>query len=368
MNKYFFITCLLIAFSLNAQNSSFDVMLDSIQKLRKLSKDKNLEINTRLLYAKKASELSYKTKVDSIILKYEHIKLNDSLLDVERASRNKFTRIQYETDNYIDETKRLATQNILIIVIGLIIILIFILIFIIRIQITKNKILRFDSEQQKANEEIYTLMLRQQAKVEEGRLFERHHISEELHDGILNKLLGSRLGLEFLSMDEDDEIKEKYSFYINEIQSVEREIRDLSHELKHTKLDADKDFITILEDYIAHQSNLYTFQYNINQNRTIFWEDINDYIKVGLYRIIQEALQNIIKHAKANTISINFSLNSNNLHLDIIDDGIGFNSNQNNDGIGLLNIASRVSKLKGEFKIKSKIRRGTTLAIKIPLF
>ena len=299
---------------------------------------------------------------------YEHIKLNDSLLDVERASRNKFARIHYETDNYIDETERLATQNILIVVIGLIFFLILALIFIIRVQTVKNKILRFESEQQKANEEIYTLMLRQQAKVEEGRLLERHRISEELHDGILNRLLGSRLGMEFLSLNEEVESREKYGFYINEIQSVEKEIRDLSHELKNTQLDADKDFITILKDYIAHQSNPHTFQYNINQNGTIFWEDINDYIKVGLYRIIQEALQNIIKHAKANTVSINFSLNSNKLHLEIIDDGIGFNTNQKNDGIGLLNIASRVSKLKGKFKIKSKIRNGTTLAIKIPLF
>ncbi|MDO5981161.1 tetratricopeptide repeat-containing sensor histidine kinase [Flavivirga spongiicola] len=298
---------------------------------------------------------------------YEHIKLNDSLLDVERASRNKFARIQYETDTYIDETKRLGTQNILIVVIGLILFLILALIFIIRAQIAKNKILRFESEQQKANEEIYTLMLRQQAKVEEGRLLERHRISEELHDGILNKLLGSRLGLEFLSMDEDTESKEKYSFYIHEIQSIEREIRDLSHELKNTQLDADKDFMTIVKDYIGNQSSLHPFQYKINQKGTIFWEAITDYIKVNLYRVIQEAIQNVIKHAKATTLTVDFSLNSNELHLDIRDNGIGFNSNQKHEGIGLLNIASRVSKLKGTFNMKSEIKKGTILAIKIPL-
>ncbi|WP_303319006.1 sensor histidine kinase [Flavivirga abyssicola] len=299
---------------------------------------------------------------------YEHIKLNDSLLNVERTSRNKFARIQYETDNYIDETKRLGTQNILIVVIGLIIILIFILIFIIRIQITKNKMLRFESEQQKANDEIYSLMLRQQAKVEEGRLLERHRISEELHDGILNKLSGSRLGLEFLSMDEGSPNKKNYSFYINEIQSIEREIRDLSHELKNTLLDADKNFITILEEYIHNQSKLNAFVYSINQNNVIFWEDINDYIKINLYRIIQEAIQNTIKHAKATNITINFSINSNNLRVEIIDDGMGFDSTQKNDGIGLVNIESRILKLKGELQIISKPEKGTILKIQIPLF
>ncbi|AUP77805.1 ATP-binding protein [Flavivirga eckloniae] len=301
---------------------------------------------------------------------YEHIKLNDSLLDVERTSRNKFARIQYETDTYIDETKRLTSQNILIIIIGLIIILVFALILIIRIQITKNRVLRFEGEQQKANEEIYTLMLRQQAKIEEGRLLERHHISEELHDGILNKLLGSRLGLEFLVIDEKnkEKNKEKFNIYIEEIRTIEKEIRDLSHELKNTKLDAEKDFITIMKNYVDYQSNLHAFQYNLSHNPNILWENIDDYVKVNLYRIIQEAIQNIVKHAKATTITINFLLNSNKLYLDIIDNGIGFNINKKNNGIGLLNIKSRASKIKGELKINSKSKEGTTLTVKLPFY
>ncbi|AUP77804.1 ATP-binding protein [Flavivirga eckloniae] len=296
---------------------------------------------------------------------YEHIKLNDSLINVERTSRNKFARIQYETDTYIEETKRLTSQNILITIIGLIIILVFALILIIRVQITKNKVLRFEGEQQKANEEIYTLMLRQQAKIEEGRLMERHHISEELHDGILNKLLGSRLGLEFLVIDQKN--KGKFNVYIDEIRTIEKEIRDLSHELKNTKLDAEKDFITILKNYVDYQSNLHVFQYNFNHTPNIAWENINDHVKVNLYRIIQEAIQNIVKHAKATTITINFSLNHGELQLDIIDDGTGFNSNKQSKGIGLLNIKSRVSKLKGKLKISSETKKGTSLIIKLPV-
>ena len=395
-----------IYFNIHAQDNRFEHgMLDSIQQLRKLTKNDSLNaryeiaaggndmaefyyaINKKdsaLVISKRSYTIGkqiknyYEVSRSLLMLSkieegetgkqylYEHIKLNDSLLDVERASRNKFTRIQYETDTYIDETKRLATQNILIVVIGLIIILFFALIVVIRVQITKNKILRFESEQQKANEEIYTLMLRQQAKIEEGRLLERHRISEEIHDSILNRLSGTRLGLEFLSMNEG-KIKEKYSLYINELQSIEREIRDLSHELRYTQLDSDEDFIAILENYIGNQSNHHAIQYNIKQNGTIFWEDINSYIKVNLYRIIQEAIQNVLKHAKASTITISFSINSSTLHLDIIDDGIGFNSNQKNDGIGLLNIKSRVSNLRGKIKINSEIKNGTTLAINVPL-
>ncbi len=296
---------------------------------------------------------------------YEHIRLNDSLLDIERAARNKFARIQYETDNYKNETERLAAQNILIVVIGLILILIFMLVFTIRVQITKNKILRFESERQKANEEIYTLMIRQQAKIEEGRLLERHRISEELHDGILNRLLGTRLSLEFLIMNQQN--KTQYSPHIDEIQAIEREIRDLSHELKNIKLDTDKDFITILKDYIESQSNLYNFHYSINRNADINWEDINDLIKVNLYRIIQEAIHNVVKHAKATYITVSFSLDKKHLCLDISDNGMGFNINQDTNGIGLMNIRSRVSKLNGGVSIHSEVKKGTTIVIRIPL-
>ncbi|AUP77803.1 hypothetical protein C1H87_03360 [Flavivirga eckloniae] len=312
-----------------------------------------------------------KIEDDSIAVKHydAYIKLNDSIQKNERTIRNKFARIQYETDTYIDETKRLTSQNILITIIGLIIILVFALILIIRIQITKNRVLRFEGEQQKANEEIYTLMLRQQAKIEEGRLLERHHISEELHDGILNKLLGSRLGLEFLVIDEKnkEKNKEKFNIYIEEIRTIEKEIRDLSHELKNTKLDAEKDFITILKNYVDYQSNLHTFQYKFNHAANILWESINDHVKVNLYRIIQEAIQNIVKHAKATTITINFSLDRNEIQLDIIDDGTGFNSNKESKGIGLLNIKSRVSKLKGKLKISSETKKGTLLIIRLPV-
>ena len=109
-----------------------------------------------------------KVEDDSIAIKHyaAYIKLNDSIQKSERAIRNKFARIQFETDTYIDETKRLATQNILIVVIGLILILLFALLFIIRGQQTKNRVLRYESEQQKANEEIYTLMLKQRTKIE----------------------------------------------------------------------------------------------------------------------------------------------------------------------------------------------------------
>ncbi len=83
--------------------------------------------------------------------------------------------------------------------------------------------------------------------------------------------------------------------------------------------------------------------------------------------MIQEAIQNIIKHAKADTIVISFSLKENVLEIKVKDNGMGFDANKNYKGIGLKNIASRVSKLRGSHQITSNLNKGTELNIHIPI-
>lgn len=296
-----------------------------------------------------------------------YIALNDSLQIQERAIRNKFTRIRYETDEYVEETERLATQNILISIIGIISVLLLSLLYFIKRQSSKNKELVFEKQQQKANEEIYELMLERQAKLEEGRLEERNRISEDLHDGVLGKLFGTRVGLGFLDIEGDDTTLEKHQFYIDEMQHIEREIRDISHELKSNILSSDADFPLIIGDYIKPKSELHLFNYAINNNQAIPWKNIDDDIKVSLYRIIQEAIQNILKHASATTITINFDLNQETLLLSIVDDGSGFDERTIKKGIGLKNMKSRVAKFKGTIVLNSNIDKGTTLTITIPI-
>jgi tetratricopeptide (TPR) repeat protein len=129
-----------------------------------------------------------------------YVYLNDSLQVEERKIRNKFTRIRFETDEYIDETEKLSEQIFLISIGAIFTILMLSLAYFLRVQRTKNKELIFEREQQKSNEEIFSLMLKQQSKLEEGRLKERHRISEDLHDGVLGKIFGTRIGLGFLKI------------------------------------------------------------------------------------------------------------------------------------------------------------------------
>ena len=297
----------------------------------------------------------------------EYVTLNDSLQIHERLIRNKFTRISFETDQYVEETERLTIQNTLIFVIGIILVLVLALLYFLKRQHSKTKELLYEKSQQNANEEIYSLMLKQQSNLEEGRYQERSRISEELHDGILGKLFGTRIGLGFLSIKGDQSTIKKYKSYIDEIQHIEKEIRDISHELKNEILSTRTDFISMIEDYVSNQCKINNLEYDFNNDDTIHWVGIDDKVKVNIYRIIQEAIQNVIKHARAKKISISFYLNAKKLNLVINDDGIGFNIKQKNKGIGLKNMHSRILKAQGEMIVDAKPNFGTNITILIPI-
>jgi signal transduction histidine kinase len=314
----------------------------------------------------KLESLLLLSKIDKLnsskYLKY-YVHLEDSLQVEERKARNKFTRIRFETDEYIEETEKLSQQKVLILI-GTFTALLFIsLSYFLMVQRTKNKELLFEREQQKSNEEIFSLMLKQQSKLEEGRLKERHRISEDLHDSVLGKIFGTRIGLGFLSVNGDENDTKKHQSFIDELQSIEKEIREISHELKSEVLSSKVDFLKIVESLITEKSKLGNFECTLNAHNNIYWDKISDHIKINFYRIIQEALQNCIKYSKATQVAIQFDLDDELLKLTIKDNGVGFKFNDKRKGIGLKNMQSRANKLNGDFRVDSTINEGTTIFV-----
>src|SRR5690606_15905789 len=149
----------------------------------------------------------------------------DSLLKHERSIRNKFTRIQYETDKIEEENIKIARERMWLLVTSIVLIISSFLIYIVITQRNKNRELKFIQKQQEANEEIYNLMLNQNESVEEARTLEKKRISQELHDGILGRLFGTRLSLDSLNMGTTTDAIKARSQYINELQAIEQDIR-----------------------------------------------------------------------------------------------------------------------------------------------
>ena len=112
---------------------------------------------------------------------------------------------------------------------------------------------------------------------------------------------------------------------------------------------------------------MHQLEYSVYSSDDLTWDEINDNIKVNLYRIIQEASLNSIKHAKASYIEISFFKENDFLHLTILDDGIGFDTKKKHKGIGLKNIHSRTTKLQGKLNIYSEQNKGSDITVIIPI-
>lgn len=297
----------------------------------------------------------------------EYIKINDSLQQAERKSKDKFARISFETDEYIMQNDKLAEQNRKIIFSGIIMILFGTLIFVIKNQQSRNKEFLLKQAQQKANEDIYNLLLFQQQKIEEGRADEKVRIAQELHDGILGRLFGARLNLDSLNKRQDEDAMVSRNNFIAELKSIEQDIREISHDLSREKDEVNNNFIGIFTNLIEQQENLSDAKVYCSISPDIHWDKIENNIKINLYRILQESLQNINKYAQASTIKIEISKAENNLKTSISDNGIGFQVSKKSKGIGLKNIISRTQSCNGTLNIQSKIGAGTSIVINLPI-
>ncbi|WP_188651698.1 tetratricopeptide repeat-containing sensor histidine kinase [Yeosuana aromativorans] len=295
-----------------------------------------------------------------------YIALNKRVALKERKTRNKFTRIQYETDRYIERNEQLSSEMNWIVAGGMVSVLLVILLFGIHRQNSRNKLLKLEYEQQQANEKIYRLTLQEQEKLQQGRNQERIRISEDLHDSILSDLFALRMGWAYLDLYGQTKELQKHRSNLQELQQIEKKIRELSHDLKNKMIEYPMDFIFIVEGLLQKRSKLGKFNYTFVHDGNIPWEQIDNLIKVHLYHIIEEGLQNCIKHAQASNFSLKFIWHEEQLILKMADDGIGLKTKRP-AGIGLKNIKSRVKKMNGTFELESRHGQGTKITISIPL-
>jgi len=297
----------------------------------------------------------------------KYIKLSDSLQQNEREIREKFTRVAYETGEIEKENVVVTKRNGLLTILILVGVALFTMIFIYIRQRSKNKELIFSQKQEEANTEIYNLMISEKTKFNEGSLKERVRISEELHDGIVNKLFGTRLSLSLMNSGIPEEEIVQWDGYIESLREIEEDIRTLSHELKVEVFNIDNTFEKMVEELVEKRSKLSNFEPNLDFDIVSDWENISNKIKIHCYRTLQETLHNIHKYAKATKVRIHFSEINGMLHVEIMDNGIGFNPNNKTKGIGLKNIVSRIEKLNGEVKFISSPENGTKISMIIPL-
>lgn len=298
----------------------------------------------------------------------EYINLNDSLQKVATKNRNKYARIEYETEQLKGENDALVRKNSFIIGVSVVVLLFVAAIFIIYYLNSRNKELVMLQEQQKANEEIYLLMFEQQERVESARSDEKNRIAMELHDGILNNIYAVRLNLEFSNRKSDDETILKRKGYIKELQSLETEIRAVSHDLSRSaSLVQGKDFADMLNFLVKTQKNNFGTYFELTMDKSIDWENMPNTTKVNIYRIIQEAIQNINKYSEADHASVDIQKDGRQIIIHISDNGVGFDTGKESGGIGMKNLQQRTGALNGLIKIESTPGKGTFINVQFAI-
>lgn len=338
-----------------------------------------------ILYSRKAIEEATKSKLPISIIaalkqasivdkinssKYseDYIRISDSLQLAERNSKDRFARIELETEEIKKENVFLEEKNRDILNYFMGTMAIAGLLFFMRAQRAKSRELILKQAQQKANEDIYKLIISQQGKIDEGRIMEKTRIAKELHDGVLGRMFGLRLNLDGLNHRTDDEAVAERIRCLEELKIIEQDLREISHELSREKYVLINNFVAIVNNLLEEQTKINTAVLSATIGEDIDWELLSNTTKINLYRILQESLQNINKYAQAKTIKVDLRKDKKgNLVLNIVDDGVGFETDKNSKGIGLKNIVTRTHESEGIIDIKSSKNKGTQIKVTVPL-
>lgn len=197
---------------------------------------------------------------------------------------------------------------------------------------------------------------------------ERRRIASDLHDGVGQMMSAAKMNLSAFENElnfKNTEQKNSFDKIIDLVDESCKEIRSVSHQmmpnalLKSGLASAVKEFLDKLDNRIL-KVNLYTEGLN---------ERLDSNIETVLYRVIQECVNNVIKHSGANALDISLIKDKDGIAATIEDNGRGFDAKdqQKFEGIGLKNIASRIGYLKGTVDFDSKPGHGTLVAIHVPV-
>lgn len=201
---------------------------------------------------------------------------------------------------------------------------------------------------------------------------ERQRIAQDMHDGINQLLIGALLelksGRERLSAGNLERADDAFQAVQGILRNVETEIKRVIYDLRPPTLDA-LGFVPELRRYIQD------FKHYTGLNCVVKSEGetvrLPAQVEVSIYRLVQEALQNVYHHAGAKNVGVNITFTDDTLELVIFDDGIGFDSGiieqSNTHKFGLITMGERAKSLNGRLSIQTKPGQGTCINLSVPI-
>lgn len=201
----------------------------------------------------------------------------------------------------------------------------------------------------------------QQRKVQyylEGLEVERNRLAKELHDNVSNELLAIKMKIADGTSSREE--------VLDTLQVLQTEVRGISHDLmppvfKYASLSE------ILQDYVYQRNQSGQTELTLVLEPEEGFDHLSQKVALEIYRIVQEATGNALKHAQATHIKIILVREGNRIKLTIADNGKGFEQQTGKSGIGLVIIKERVENLKGVLTLSSVPGKGTDVIVEIDL-
>jgi signal transduction histidine kinase len=201
-------------------------------------------------------------------------------------------------------------------------------------------------------------------RVVEAQELERRRLARELHDQTGQELTSVLLGLKAVEEATDEgERAEALAGVREQVVETLHDVRRLAVELRPKALD-DFGLVAALErlrDTFAEQTGM---RVDLEAN---VGDRLPSDVETALYRIVQEALTNVVKHARANAVSIVIARTGRAVAAVIEDDGRGFAPDDSGDGLGLVGMGERLALLGGKLKVESRPGAGATIVAEVPL-
>jgi PAS domain S-box-containing protein len=195
---------------------------------------------------------------------------------------------------------------------------------------------------------------------------ERYEIGGELHDNVCQILVSALI---YLKMMKDSLVPDQVEYFDQTskyITHATEEIRNLSHRLAPALFD-EESLEDAFKDLLTKFNIERKFEVLLRFDRFAKKRVLSRELQLNLYRVLQEQLRNILKHAKATRVEVFVSIYNNVLLFRIIDNGVGLNSQQGKKGIGLANMNRRIELFSGSFAIISPPEGGCEVRVEIPL-
>ncbi|WP_417368570.1 tetratricopeptide repeat protein [Flavobacterium beibuense] len=236
--------------------------------------------------------------------------------------------------------------------------------YVLRLRVQKQLVVQ---KEENAKQEINQLIKDHKISVierfQEGQDEERARLAREIHDGIGSDLAGIKIAFEHYAGDKKDNPQIKRM--LQSIDNACRDLRSLSHQL-HPLPFSKIGFASFLRDFLGQLSlrsglKITAFFYPEEEI-----DNLPDDLLADAYRIVQELVNNILKHANATTAEVQLTKHEDYLNIVINDNGTGFTKNKK-QGIGLRNISERIEKVHGTIDIDSSANSGTSITINIPI-